>query len=183
VGGGARLPHPGAPGLSGRLQRAAGGAAVVLGPSVEPRAAAASAERARAVLGLIDSGRVEASGFTLADDHLGPLVAHGNEPILAELAARRLAPLDDETPASRARLTRTLRAWLDHQGEVARIAVDLHVHPQTVRYRLARLRELFGDRLEDPGVRFELALALRGSPVLPAVRGEPSPQPSEGASE
>ena len=55
-------------------------------------------------------------------------------------------------------------SWLDHQGEVARVAAELHVHPQTVRYRLARLRELFGDQLDDPEARFELALALR-SPV------------------
>jgi DNA-binding PucR family transcriptional regulator len=37
----------------------------------------------------------------------------------------------------------------------------LHVHPQTVRYRLAKLRELLDDRLETPDGRFELELALR----------------------
>jgi len=37
----------------------------------------------------------------------------------------------------------------------------LEVHPQTVRYRVRRLRELFGDALEDPEQRFELGLALR----------------------
>jgi DNA-binding PucR family transcriptional regulator len=41
------------------------------------------------------------------------------------------------------------------------VAKALHVHPQTVRYRLARLRELFGARLDDPDARFELELALR----------------------
>ena len=35
------------------------------------------------------------------------------------------------------------------------------MHPQTVRYRLGRLRELFGDALEDPDARFELELVLR----------------------
>jgi DNA-binding PucR family transcriptional regulator len=30
-----------------------------------------------------------------------------------------------------------------------------------VHYRLARLRERLGDRLDDPQARFELALALR----------------------
>jgi DNA-binding PucR family transcriptional regulator len=44
---------------------------------------------------------------------------------------------------------------------VPAVAAALHVHPQTVRYRLKRLRELFGERLDDPRVRFELALALR----------------------
>jgi DNA-binding PucR family transcriptional regulator len=58
-------------------------------------------------------------------------------------------------------LGKTLLAWLDHQGKVPEIAAALHVHPQTVRYRLGRLRECFGSALDDPEDRFELALALR----------------------
>jgi DNA-binding PucR family transcriptional regulator len=42
------------------------------------------------------------------------------------------------------------------------VAGELHVHPQTVRYRLARLREHFGETLDEPDTRFELELALRG---------------------
>jgi hypothetical protein len=179
-GGVALLADPDAPGLAARMERAAGGTAIVLGPSVEPRAAAVSAARAGAALRLIEGGLVDATGFTLADDHLGALVAHGDERILAELAGRRLAPLADETPASRERLTATLRSWLDHQGEVARVAEDLHVHPQTVRYRLARLRELFGDVLDDPGARFELALALRSHVLAAPGRELRSQRLSEG---
>ncbi len=37
----------------------------------------------------------------------------------------------------------------------------MHVHPQTARYRLARLRELLGDDLDNADARFELELALR----------------------
>ena len=84
---------------------------------------------------------------------------------MGELAALRLAPLDALTPAARTRLEATLLAWLRHQGNVAEIARELHVHPQTVRYRLARLREQFGATLEDPDARFELELALRSRPV------------------
>jgi DNA-binding PucR family transcriptional regulator len=40
------------------------------------------------------------------------------------------------------------------------MAGELHVHPQTVSYRLARLHELFGADLEDPDVRARLLLAL-----------------------
>ena len=43
----------------------------------------------------------------------------------------------------------------------AAVAAELDVHPQTVRYRVKQLRELFGERLEDPEARFELSLALR----------------------
>jgi DNA-binding PucR family transcriptional regulator len=116
------------------------------------------------VLALITNGAIEASGLVRAAEQLGALVAHGDEEALAELAGARLAPLEAETPASRRRLVETLRAWLDAQGEVAAVAARLHVHPQTVRYRMARLRELFGEALTDPEARLELALALR-SPV------------------
>jgi DNA-binding PucR family transcriptional regulator len=61
----------------------------------------------------------------------------------------------------RARLLDTLAAWLALQRHVPAIAEALHVHPQTVRYRVARLRELLGDALESADGRFELELALR----------------------
>jgi hypothetical protein len=157
------VADPDAPGQRPRLERAARRTIAVLGPCVPIAEAAASARRARDVLALIEAGTVDASGLAVADDHLGSLIAHGDQAALAELARKRLRPLDGETPASRDRLAQTLRAWLDHQGEVARIAAELHVHPQTVRYRLARLRELFGEALEQPADRFELALALRAT--------------------
>jgi hypothetical protein len=47
------------------------------------------------------------------------------------------------------------------------------VHPQTVRYRMSRLRELFGSALDDPDGRFELELALRVEPYAQLATGEP----------
>ena len=81
--------------------------------------------------------------------------------VAADLAASRLAPLAELPDGPRARLTETLAAWLDRPGQVQAVAAALDVHPQTVRYRVARLRELFGERLEDPDARFDLMLALR----------------------
>ena len=46
------------------------------------------------------------------------------------------------------------------------MAAALDVHPQTVRYRLKQLRELFGPALEDPEARFELSLALRAADAI-----------------
>ena len=80
---------------------------------------------------------------------------------LEALAAARLAPLDGLPPQRRAMLVETLAAWLDHPGQPQRIAGTLSLHPQTVRYRLGRLREHLGDALDDPAARFELQLALR----------------------
>jgi DNA-binding PucR family transcriptional regulator len=81
--------------------------------------------------------------------------------LAADLAASRLAPLADLADGPRVRLTETLAAWLDRPGQVQAVAAALDVHPQTVRYRVRQLRDLFGERLEDPDARFELALALR----------------------
>ena len=81
--------------------------------------------------------------------------------VAADLAASRLAPLDDLAEGPRARLRETLAAWIDRPGQVQAVAATLDVHPQTVRYRVRQLRDLFGERLEDPDARFELALALR----------------------
>ena len=56
-------------------------------------------------------------------------------------------------------MSQTLGAWLLHHGSVPDVARAIHVHPQTVRYRLARLRALFD--LDDPEARFELLLVTR----------------------
>ena len=169
----ALVPDPGGPGADARLARAVATAAV-LGPEVALPRAAQSAERAGALLALIDRGEVEASGLVRTDDHLASLLTNAEPALLRDLADRLLAPLDEETPASRARLLATLRSWLDHQGEVAAVARELHVHPQTVRYRLGRLRERLGAELDDPARRFELSLALR-APRPP----EPPPRPRD----
>ena len=78
------------------------------------------------------------------------------------LRRRLLAPLDGQTPASGERLEATLLEWLRHRGSQSAIAAELGVHPQTVRYRMARLRDLMGETLDDPEQRFALEMALRG---------------------
>ncbi|HSI80828.1 MAG TPA: helix-turn-helix domain-containing protein, partial [Solirubrobacterales bacterium] len=141
------------------------------GPTGPWLAAGTSAGRALAAHRLAAAGVIEADGLIVAAEHLPELVAHNDEQLLAELAARRLAPLAAETPASRRRLLATLRAWLDHQGEASRVAAELHVHPQTVRYRLGRLRALLGDALDDPEGRFELGLAVRSAAAIESSGG------------
>jgi DNA-binding PucR family transcriptional regulator len=100
-------------------------------------------------------------GLLRADDHLPTLVLHADAALARDLVARELAPLDALPAGSRAKLAATLRVWLDHRGRVEETAHLLGVHPQTVRYRVNQLRELFGARLEDPEGRHALALALR----------------------
>jgi hypothetical protein len=162
------VPDPEAPGRRAQLEAALDGEPAALGPAVAPERAALSLVRARAAHALAIDGRVDGGPLVVADEHLPALLLHGGDGALAtDLAARALAPLDDLRPSARGRLRTTLRAWLDHPGQVTRVAGELHVHPQTVRYRVAQLRELFGERLDDADARFELALALRAEPEAP----------------
>lgn len=159
----ALVPDARGPGRARELRRATRDTLAVLGPATGWRRAPHGFRRALAALRLAAQGTLAADGLLDSDDHLATLLAHADEPLLADLAARRLAPLADASPNLRARLEGTLRAWLDHQGRIPDVAAALHVHPQTVRYRLNQLRERFGPALDDPNARFELALALRGT--------------------
>jgi DNA-binding PucR family transcriptional regulator len=94
------------------------------------------------------------------DRCLADLVLRADGDALADLRARVLAPLDDLTVGAREKLVETLRAWLLHHGRREQIAAELFVHPQTVRYRMGQLRELYGTRLEDPRSVLELTIAL-----------------------
>ena len=82
-------------------------------------------------------------------------------------------------------LAETLLAWLE-TGKSSSVASRLFIHPQTARYRLHKLQDLFGDQLDNPDARFELALVLRarhagpqrgpGDPLrLSAPRQPPGP--------
>ena len=122
--------------------------------------AAASLRRAAAAFRLAAGGGIDGP-LVVAEQHLATLLLASDRGLAADLAASRLAPLAQLADGPRARLTETLRAWLDRPGQVQAVAAELGVHPQTVRYRLRQLRELFGTRLEDPEARFELSLALR----------------------
>jgi hypothetical protein len=155
------VPDPDAPGRRRQLVRAIGSERAALGPTVPWPSAAASLRRAAGTFRLAAEGRIAETGLLDAERHLPALLLAADPEVSAELARTRLAPLQELPAGPRARLTETLRAWLDRPGQVQAVAGVLGVHPQTVRYRVRRLRELFGDALEDPERRFELSLALR----------------------
>ncbi|MCV7280344.1 helix-turn-helix domain-containing protein [Mycolicibacterium flavescens] len=60
-------------------------------------------------------------------------------------------------------LTETLAAYLDGFGDIAAVAQRLHVHPNTVRYRVRRIESLLSTSLSNPDDRLVLALALRAT--------------------
>jgi hypothetical protein len=157
----ALLPDPDGPGRRAEIERAVldAGAVAGLGTTVDWRRAGISFSRARGALRVADSE----PGLTVARERAGELLLRSEPQLAEELAADRLAPLSELPAGSRARLTETLRVWRAEQGRLGIVAERLGIHPQTARYRLGRLRELFGAALDDPDERFWLAVALRVS--------------------
>ncbi|MGN6251354.1 MAG: PucR family transcriptional regulator [Marmoricola sp.] len=128
----------------------------VLGPTLERAEVVASYRRAvRAAAAGVRDGRLVDT-----DDHLAQLLLAADPLARADLRSRALAPLAGETESSREKLAETLRAWLLCGGRRDDVAALLYVHPQTVRYRMTRIRELFGEALTDPDRVLELVLAL-----------------------
>jgi DNA-binding PucR family transcriptional regulator len=94
------------------------------------------------------------------EEHLSDLILAADPDAVADLRDRVLEPLAGLRPATRQKLAETMRAWLLYQGRRDDIAAALFVHPQTVRYRMGQLRELYGERLDDPDTIRDLTLAL-----------------------
>jgi hypothetical protein len=151
------VPDPDGPGRRGMLDGALRGQRAAIGLTVAPAQARESLRWARLTLALAEGEE----GPVRTDERLGEVILTQDPELARALRASRLAPLRGLPDGESERLLETLRAWLDHQRHTPRIAEVLHVHPQTVRYRIAKLRELFGDALDSPEGRFELGLALR----------------------
>ncbi|MEV2200116.1 helix-turn-helix domain-containing protein [Streptomyces fradiae] len=168
------VPDPDAPGRTELLHRAVAGWSGALGPSVPVAEAAASLRWADAAVGMIERGLLPRGRLLHCAEHVEALVLLPAGVLIDDLARRRLAQLDESGgPAHAHRLAETLLAWLETRGGAPEVAARLGVHPQTVRYRLRQLRELWGDDLDDPDRRFELELVLRAR----RLRGELAPPP------
>jgi len=162
----ALVPDPEGPGRLRSLRRALRGAGAVLGPSVPLDRVPVSLARARDLAELVRAGLVEGGGVLRWSDHLPTLLLTRDPALVAELARTRLAPLAGLRAPQRERMADTLLAWLESGLNANEAADRLRIHPQTVRYRMRQLEELFGERLRDPAERFELELVLRARGLL-----------------
>ncbi|MFG2113857.1 PucR family transcriptional regulator [Streptomyces sp. NPDC048718] len=107
-------------------------------------------------------GRVCAAGHHELASHV-LLLPFVPDDVRRAFTARLLDPLRDYDRRHRAELIPTLEAFLDSDGSWTRCATRLHLHVNTLRYRVGRIEQLTGrdlSRLED---KLDFFLALRMS--------------------
>ena len=148
------VPSTGSATARRTLLRSLRGTDAVVGPGAPWLDALASYRRALRCVALDLDGLVD------SEEHLAALVLAADPSARDDLRARVLAPLADLRPSTAEKLTDTLRSWLLHHGRRDAVAEELFVHAQTVRYRVGQLREIYGDRLEDPAFVLDATLAL-----------------------
>lgn len=163
------LPHPDICGsrLDGLLRHWR----VAIGPAVPFARAAVSLRRARDLLGLLQTNVIDDTAVARYTEHLATLLVFRDPELVETIVQVRLAPLATLPKATADRLAETLLAWIQHAGSVPATAQSLHLHPQTVRYRMRQLEALFRDALHDPRQRLELEAALRRWLSTPAPAG------------
>lgn len=95
------------------------------------------------------------------------LFAHaGGVHALRAAVHQTLGPLLDAETGDHSGLLETLRVYLENDRRLAVSARVLHLHVNTLRYRIDRIASLLSVDLDDPEVRFFLMLSLRLSPVI-----------------
>jgi hypothetical protein len=127
------------------------GAAVVAGVGGCCRTAAEiSRSYSEARGAIVAAGRMGRAPAVLAFDDLGVHRLLLQVPDLAELRGFAADVLGDlvRDREHRADLLETLTAWFRCNGSPQRTARDLHVHPNTVTYRIRRVEEIAGLRLD-----------------------------------
>jgi hypothetical protein len=169
------VPDPAGPRRRARLANQLRGTNAVIGSAVPLDRLPASLHIAEIAVRLRRTQVLDDDPLFVGE-HLDALIVHHDERLLAALRRRYLAPLDVLPAPTRERLASTLTCWLLHMGNRQAMAGALHVHPQTVRYRMAQLRTLFGPTLDDPSVRATLLLALAWGPAADGTAEAPPPR-------
>ena len=94
------------------------------------------------------------------------LTALSSNPEAARFFRKTVRPLVEHDDNRNAELVNTLDAFFYCHGNLSQTAVRLHIHRNTLTYRLERITTITRLDLNDPDARFSLQLALKLRPVL-----------------
>ncbi|WP_119728979.1 helix-turn-helix domain-containing protein [Thermomonospora amylolytica] len=154
------VPDPDGPGQDRLIASLVRECAAAVGPTVPITRGALSLRWARHALSLVERGVISEKGPVRCLDHIPTLVAAMSEELINVALDERLAPLMQLPPHRREPLAHTLLTYMENRDNAVAAAERLLVHEQTVRYRIRRLEEMFGEALTDPDRRIEMMLLL-----------------------
>lgn len=156
------VPDPEGPGRRRALEAHLKDEVAAIGPTVPVERVGRSLMWARRALALAVKGHIpRESGLVVTTDHLPALAVYQSKELIAHIAADRLRPLNKLRQNQRRRFAETLQAVLECGFHAPMAATRLKVHPQTIRLRVRKLDEVFGDQIHDPELHMEFLIALR----------------------
>lgn len=167
-----------AEGLRQRAGRALGGASLTAGVGRPARGVAATTVAYREAEQALTIGqRLLGGGRTVYFGNLGVhrLLFHlRDQPDLTAFYHELLGALVEYDRRHNAELVKTLEAFFACNGNNVRTAEMLHLHRNTLLYRLERIRDITGLDLDEPETRLSLQVALRIGQILASGSGRTS---------
>jgi purine catabolism regulator len=94
------------------------------------------------------------------------LTTLGNNPEAGRFYRRTLGRLISHDDTKNAELVETLEAFFACHGNLSQTAHRLHIHRNTLTYRLEQISQITRLNLDDPDARFSLQFALKLRPVM-----------------
>jgi sugar diacid utilization regulator len=92
--------------------------------------------------------------------------------VLFQFAERTLGPLLEHDRNTQTRYIETLESHLDCDCRLKQSSARLHIHANTLRYRLGRIQELLGCDVNDAAARLNLAVAMKALRLAEMLDGD-----------
>lgn len=107
-------------------------------------------------------------GCQFYEDHKVKKILMKNEKKdLESFVSRTLSPILNYSNSSKSELFHTLKTYMYNGGNWTKTKNDMHIHGNTLTYRLTRLKELLGADLDDYQTRLRIQLALEIMEIYP----------------
>lgn len=144
---------------------------VVVGPPAPLRAIAATVGPTRRAADLLRAGAITDSRRVVpCSDLLASLIVDGDPNLTELIMGKHLGKLDGLSAQQRLNSAELLLQWLERGVPLNQLARELGLPEQTAHSRMKRIRQIFGDALDDPTQRLELIVALHAA--VPRWRAE-----------
>ncbi|MFD0905712.1 PucR family transcriptional regulator [Actinomadura sediminis] len=169
------VPDPGGPGQERLMAALADACPGAVGPTVPVGRGAVSLRWARRAVALAEEGVLPADGTVRCCDHLATLITAEARDLVEAAAPQYLRPLMEQPSPRREMLAETLLTYFNSGGNAVVTGRHLHIHPQTVRYRIRVIQELFGGEPAAPDTKLATMIALNSMlRLFPDAAAEPS---------